>query len=193
MRMHPLLAIFGTTMTVTTTAFGAIGTFDSNITNANATLRGTTLGHPATDASALTSRAVGLLVRSELAAAAPLAFDVIIGSRSRLHMLSASERRHAARLVQALSSPLAHLSTAGGASGTWLALRSCESGNDYAANTGNGYFGAYQFAASTWWWIGYRGLPSQASAAVQDQAARALQARVGWGAWPVCSQLLRLG
>ncbi|HZL07577.1 MAG TPA: ubiquitin-like domain-containing protein [Candidatus Dormibacteraeota bacterium] len=34
---------------------------------------------------------------------------------------------------------------------TWLAkLRGCESGGNYADNTGNGYYGAYQFSVGTW-------------------------------------------
>lgn len=40
----------------------------------------------------------------------------------------------------------------------WLyKLRMCESTNNYKANTGNGYFGAYQFLDSTWdyWKTGY--------------------------------------
>jgi len=36
----------------------------------------------------------------------------------------------------------------------WLRLRQCESGNNYAINTGNGYYGAYQFDASTWRAVG---------------------------------------
>lgn len=35
--------------------------------------------------------------------------------------------------------------------GSWLQkLRQCESGGNYQDNTGNGYYGAYQFSASTW-------------------------------------------
>ena len=34
------------------------------------------------------------------------------------------------------------------------ALRWCESTNDYAADTGNGYYGAYQFSLETWEWLG---------------------------------------
>ena len=75
---------------------------------------------------------------------------------------------------------------------TWAALRECESGDDYAADTGNGYYGAYQFSLTTWWSIGYPGLPSEASSAVQDAAARRLLATQGWGAWPVCSARLGL-
>ncbi len=40
----------------------------------------------------------------------------------------------------------------------WLRiLRVCESGGNYQINTGNGYFGAYQFSAPTWnhWNTGY--------------------------------------
>ncbi len=71
-------------------------------------------------------------------------------------------------------------------------LRQCESGDDYSINTGNGYYGAYQFSAGTWRSIGFSGLPHQASPATQDAAARALQARSGWGQWPACSRKLGL-
>ena len=70
----------------------------------------------------------------------------------------------------------------------WLALRKCESGNRYDLNTGNGYFGAYQFALGTWQKLGYPGLPHQAPPSVQDEAARRLQARSGWAVWPSCSR-----
>lgn len=46
----------------------------------------------------------------------------------------------------------------GGSLATWLSkLRICESGGNYAINTGNGYYGAYQFSAATWnhWNTGY--------------------------------------
>jgi hypothetical protein len=76
--------------------------------------------------------------------------------------------------------------------GVWYRLRLCESGGNYNDNTGNGYYGAYQFAASTWSGLGLPGLPSQASPAVQDEAAKMLQARSGWGQWPSCSAQLGL-
>ena len=71
-------------------------------------------------------------------------------------------------------------------------LRQCESGGNYAINTGNGYYGAYQFSSGTWRSLGYSGLPSQASAATQDEAAAKLQAQQGWRPWPGCSRKLRL-
>jgi hypothetical protein len=74
----------------------------------------------------------------------------------------------------------------------FAALRECESGGSYTINTGNGYYGAYQFALSTWQGLGYGGYPHHASPAVQDQAARELQALYGWGQWPGCSWYLGL-
>ncbi|MCK4176073.1 transglycosylase family protein [Aciditerrimonas ferrireducens] len=71
-------------------------------------------------------------------------------------------------------------------------LRACESGDDYTANTGNGYYGAYQFSLQTWQALGYSGLPSAAPPAEQDQAAARLAETAGWGQWPVCSALLGL-
>ena len=72
------------------------------------------------------------------------------------------------------------------------ALRYCESNNDYGANTGNGYYGAYQFALSTWEWLGYGGYPHEAPPSVQDEAALALYNIYGWSPWPACSAYLGL-
>jgi uncharacterized protein YabE (DUF348 family) len=53
----------------------------------------------------------------------------------------------------------------------WLyELRSCESGGNYQDDTGNGYYGAYQFSLGTWERLGYSGLPSSASPETQDTA-----------------------
>ena len=67
-------------------------------------------------------------------------------------------------------------------------LRMCESGGNYRINTGNGYYGAYQFSLSTWRSLGYPGYPNQATPAVQDAAVRKLYARAGWSPWPVCGR-----
>ena len=72
----------------------------------------------------------------------------------------------------------------------WAAVRRCESGDNYGINTGNGYYGAYQFSPITWWWLGYQGYPNQAAPWVQDQAARDLWAIYGWSPWPACSRSL---
>lgn len=71
-------------------------------------------------------------------------------------------------------------------------LRVCESSDNYRDNTGNGYYGAYQFDLSTWHSNGFSGYPHEASPAVQDQAAQLLYSRRGWQPWPVCSRRLGL-
>lgn len=70
----------------------------------------------------------------------------------------------------------------------WARLRQCESGGNYTINTGNGFYGAYQFLPRTWRGLGFPGLPHQAPPEMQDDAARKLQARSGWGQWPACSR-----
>jgi hypothetical protein len=71
-------------------------------------------------------------------------------------------------------------------------LRQCESGGNYQINTGNGFYGAYQFDAGTWHGLGYAGLPNEASAAQQDEAAAKLYNSRGWAPWPSCSAKLGL-
>lgn len=65
-------------------------------------------------------------------------------------------------------------------------IRQCESGGNYSTNTGNGYYGAYQFSQQTWNGLGYSGTPNNASPAQQDAAAAQLASRSGFGQWPVC-------
>lgn len=78
-------------------------------------------------------------------------------------------------------------------SDVWFKLRMCESHGDYSINTGNGYFGAYQFSTGTWNSMntGYA-FAHLAPPDVQDDAARRLQIRSGWGQWPACTRMLGL-
>lgn len=71
----------------------------------------------------------------------------------------------------------------------WEALRQCESGGNYRADTGNGYYGAYQFAPSTWASYGPAGNPAQASPEEQDRRAQLLFEASGWDPWPVCGDV----
>lgn len=71
-------------------------------------------------------------------------------------------------------------------------LRMCESSGNYAINTGNGFYGAYQFDLGTWHGLGFSGYPNQAAPFIQDQAAMILQAQRGWSPWPGCSARLGL-
>jgi hypothetical protein len=68
------------------------------------------------------------------------------------------------------------------------AIRQCESGGRYSTNTGNGFYGAYQFTQSTWNSVGGSGNPAAASPAEQDRRAAMLYAREGPGPWPVCGR-----
>ncbi len=75
----------------------------------------------------------------------------------------------------------------------WDQLAQCESGGNWAINTGNGYYGGLQFNVGTWQGYGGSGLPSQASREEQIRiATKVRDARGGYGAWPACSQSLGL-
>jgi hypothetical protein len=67
-------------------------------------------------------------------------------------------------------------------------LRNCESGNHWHLNTGNGYYGAYQFSPSTWRGLGFHGRPDKAQPGTQSKAALKLHSRSGWRAWPTCAR-----
>lgn len=74
----------------------------------------------------------------------------------------------------------------GGAGGSLASIRECESGGDYSTDTGNGFYGAYQFDQSTWESVGGSGSPASASPAEQDKRAAALMAQSGSSPWPTC-------
>jgi LysM repeat protein len=76
--------------------------------------------------------------------------------------------------------------------GVWYELANCESGGNWATNTGNGYYGGLQFSLSSWQAVGGSGYPHEASAATQIAMAQRLQASQGWGAWPGCAAQLGL-
>ena len=78
-------------------------------------------------------------------------------------------------------------------SSVWDSLAQCESGGNWAINTGNGYYGGLQFSLGTWQAYGGTGLPSQASRETQIAIATKLRdASGGYGAWPGCSAKLGL-
>ncbi len=77
-----------------------------------------------------------------------------------------------------------------------LALRQCESSDNYQAKSANRrYFGAYQFSRVTWNdvasryypWLSGLG-PHKASEIEQDAMARALWDERGASPWPYCGQ-----
>jgi hypothetical protein len=77
--------------------------------------------------------------------------------------------------------------SSGGAN--WSAIAACESGGNWGANTGNGFYGGLQFTEQTW--LAYGGgqyAPSANLASESEQIAVAdrVLAGQGIGAWPVC-------
>ena len=81
------------------------------------------------------------------------------------------------------SSASAPAAVSGDDAAIWAAIAQCESGGNPSINTGNGYYGMYQFSLPTWRSVGGSGLPSDASAEEQTMRARMLQQRSGWGQW----------
>ena len=73
----------------------------------------------------------------------------------------------------------------------WDAVAACESGGNWAINTGNGYQGGLQFSSSTWSSAGgtrYAPRADLASKAEQIATAQRVLASQGPGAWPTCGK-----
>ena len=75
----------------------------------------------------------------------------------------------------------------------WSGVANCESSGNWAANTGNGFYGGLQFTQSTWNAFGGSGNAANASQAEQIRVAENVLAGQGVGAWPVCGQYLTTG
>lgn len=69
----------------------------------------------------------------------------------------------------------------------WEAIAKCESGGNWAADTGNGDYGGLQISPGTWDANGGVGLPSQASPQQQIAVGKRIMAAQGPGAWPTCA------
>lgn len=68
----------------------------------------------------------------------------------------------------------------------WDAVAACESGGNWAINTGNGYYGGLQFTMGTWQSNGGAGSPHAASREEQIRVAENVLQSQGIGAWPTC-------
>ena len=113
--------------------------------------------------------------------------------RKKLTMAAVGGALMAAPLAASLSTPIA---TAHADSMNWDAIAACESGGNWAINTGNGYYGGLQFLQSTWLANGggaYAPLPSQATREQQIAiATKVRDAAGGYGPWPACAASLGL-
>ena len=98
----------------------------------------------------------------------------------------------AVSVPQASPSAAAPASTAAPASSggaNWSAIAACESGGNWSADTGNGFYGGLQFTEQTWLAYGggqYASSANQATEAQQIAVAERVLAGQGIGAWPVC-------
>ena len=155
--------------------------------------RRTKTSAPTTTTGGSPSTIVRLLPSTTRQAAAP-ASDAPSTSAGKTPPKKATTTTSVARLAAGPTSKDVPAASSSGSSldEAFAKLRHCESGNRYSLNTGNGYYGAYQFSLSTWKRLGYPGYPHEASPSMQDEAARALQAKSGWGQWPACARKLGL-
>ncbi|GDY29848.1 resuscitation-promoting factor [Gandjariella thermophila] len=78
----------------------------------------------------------------------------------------------------------------------WDRLAQCESGGNWAANTGNGYYGGLQFDLQTWSSHGGTQYAPRPDLATREQqiaiATKVRDERGGYSAWPVCSKKVGL-
>jgi LysM repeat protein len=97
----------------------------------------------------------------------------------------------------AVAVPLLGATSASAASESqWDQVAACESGGNWAINTGNGFFGGLQFSSSTWAAYGgtaFAPQANQASKAQQISVGEKVLAGQGKGAWPSCGVNLTSG
>src|SRR5680860_74310 len=128
------------------------------------------------------------------------------GSRNVLYRITFENGKRTAR-IELTSSPISEafksivrvgtkerpVNNFAGGSSVWDELADCESGGNWAANTGNGYYGGLQFNVSTWQSYGGTGYPHEASRETQIAiATKVRDANGGYGSWPACSQQMGL-
>jgi hypothetical protein len=74
----------------------------------------------------------------------------------------------------------------------WDQLAQCESGGNWATNTGNGFYGGLQFDIGTWGGYGGFARADLAPPSVQIEKAMEVHARRGFTPWPACKAKLGL-
>lgn len=112
-------------------------------------------------------------------------------SRHRAPTAIARRTRRAVVVSLAAGAPVAlslGAAPAANAATNWDAIAECESGGNWAIDTGNGYSGGLQFSPSTWRAYGGKGKASDASRSEQIAVAERVKAGQGIGAWPTCGK-----
>ncbi|GFG75357.1 transglycosylase family protein [Mycobacterium botniense] len=96
----------------------------------------------------------------------------------------------AAAIAASIAAGSTALSSAHADSVNWEAIAQCESGGNWAADTGNGDYGGLQISLPTWDANGgaeLSPLPSTATPQEQILVAQRIMATQGPGAWPRCA------
>ncbi len=112
-----------------------------------------------------------------------IAIRKTIARSVRLVILTGSFAIAAMAMSTVLSAGTAHADSM-----NWDAIAQCESGGNWAANTGNGHYGGLQFKQATWTSNGGFGSPVNASREEQIRVAENVLASQGPGAWPTCGK-----
>jgi resuscitation-promoting factor RpfC len=112
------------------------------------------------------------------------AFRKTVTTALKVVLVSGAFAVAALTVSTALSTGTAHADSM-----NWDAVAQCESGGNWAANTGNGHYGGLQFKPATWSSNGGFGSPVNASREEQIRVAENVLASQGPKAWPKCSAL----
>jgi len=110
-------------------------------------------------------------------------------ARAAVSTVSPAQPASVAQADPPAAAPVSATSPASSGGVNWSAIAACESGGNWSANTGNGFYGGLQFTEQTW--LGYGGgqyAPSAylATESQQITVAERVLAGQGIGAWPVC-------
>ena len=145
------------------------------------------------DRSALSGRdaalAAGIGMQSETIEAAPLPTPASAPMEATLHTVPTPKP------VPAAPAPAPQSVVTYDGNTVWDALAQCESGGNWAINTGNGYYGGLQFSLGTWEGYGgaeFAAYPHEATREQQIIVAERLRAARGYQPWPACRAKLGL-
>lgn len=97
--------------------------------------------------------------------------------------------------VATAAPPRSAPAVADGMATVWDDLARCESGGNWAINSGNGYYGGLQFSHETWHGNGggeFADYPHEATREEQIVVAERLRAVRGYAPWPACRAELGL-
>lgn len=190
MRSHPLLAFATASTTITASLLNPMFAAKTQ------SLHKSPSAHVRRDQRSIADRLDATRLTKTVEPIELIAQPVVADSLTTLinleHQYTLRQERNTHALRRTVPRSTTSTKTSVSQQSVWVKLRDCESGGNYSENSGNGYYGAYQFSPWTWWSLGLPGMPNVASSSAQDAAARALQVRSGWRSWPSCSATLGL-